>query len=331
MTKTPPASGFELTWCEFESKTLLQSLVENYHHLPQQGAADWLAAGYIQVNGTVATADCELVPGDHVSLYLPQHQEGVVDSHWQLLWKNNELMAVHKPAGLPVSRTTRNLFNTLISLVRRATEYKDAHLLHRLDAETSGVILLANYAHADRRWKKKLDRLIRRKVYHALVWGNPEWDETDCQCYLAEKQHSAIRAQMHVTEEQDADAVKTPKLAHTGFRVVQRFNGYALLECTLFSGRKHQIRAQLAHLGHAIIGDKIYSHNGQYYLKRLQQDLSAEDYAALGAEHHLLHAYRLELDCGYEQAVITDEFYPAEFQRYLAAPDHQGDGVSRRQ
>lgn len=85
----------------------------------------------------------------------------------------------------------------------------------------------------------------------------------------------------------------------------------------MLTGRKHQLRAQLAHLGHAIIGDKIYSQQGRFYLKRLEQDLTAEDYRTLGAEHHLLHAYQLQLDTGREQVTLTDDDYPQAWARYL--------------
>lgn len=318
MNKTQPHKGFELTWCEYGNVLLSESVLKAYHHWTPEQVQSSFALGAVRVNDVVQHRDAELQPADQVSLYLPDHQEDTVDTGWKLLWKTNELMAVHKPAGLPVSRTTRNLFNTLISLVRRATEYKDAHLLHRLDAETSGVILLANHEHADKRWKKKLDRLIEKKVYHALVRGNPAWDSTVCECYLAEKTDSVIRTRMHVTGEHDNKAIKAPKLARTAFRILRRFNDYALVECELFSGRKHQIRAQLAHLGHAIIGDKIYSHDGRFYLKRLQQDLDEQDWAALGAPHHLLHAFQLEVDCGYEQATITDTAYPPAWTVYMA-------------
>lgn len=317
MTKTAVPAGFELHWCQFETASLSDAVVANYHHWSAEQLADALAHGQVKVNGEVVSAERQLMPADKVSLLLPQHQEGETDCQWKLLWKNPELMAVHKPARLPVSRTTRNLFHTLISLVRRATEYKDAHLLHRLDAETSGLILLANYSHADKKWKKRLDRLLERKIYHALVWGNPDWDEQEFSCYLAEKTDSRIRTQMHVVAADESGCVKSPKLATTRFRVLQRSAGFSLLECELFTGRKHQIRAQLAYLGHAIIGDKIYSLDGQYYLKRLGQDLTAEDYAQLGAEHHLLHAYQLQLNTGQEQLTVTDEFYPPAWLDYL--------------
>jgi len=313
----PQPAGFSLQWTEWTATTLLDSVKANYYHWNDDEISSALQTELVQINGLPVNQDCALVPADNVSLWLAEHTEGPADTDWKLLWQTPELMAVHKPAQLPVSRTTRNLFNTLISLVRRATEYKNAHLLHRLDAETSGLILLANYDHADRKWKKRLDRLIQAKRYHALVWGNPDWQKKTFSCYLAEKQNSAVRTQMHVVEADDPGCVKTPKLSTTVFTVLKQFDGYALVECELHTGRKHQLRAQLAHLNHAIIGDKIYSHNGAFYLKRLQQDLSAEDYQPLGSEHHLLHAWQLQLDTGKEQLTLTDNDYPDAWYIYL--------------
>lgn len=319
MTKTAPDKGFELCWTEYQAIGLHASVLQAYHHWSATELLAAQALGAVRVNDVVQAADMMLQPGDRVCVYLPEHQEDAVDTGWHILWQRDDVMAVHKPAGLPVSRTTRNLFNTLISLVRRDTEYKDAHLLHRLDAETSGIVLLAKNGWADKRWKKHLDRLLQCKVYHALVWGRPDWDEHLCETWLAEQQNSLIRSRMVVTTEQDDNAVHTPKWSRTQFRVLKRFGTYSLLECELFTGRKHQIRAQLAHLGYPIIGDKIYSHEGAFYLKRLQQDLTTADLAVLGAPHQLLHAYFVQLQLGKDEQAVTDAEYPPTWQPYLIA------------
>jgi 23S rRNA pseudouridine1911/1915/1917 synthase len=70
---------------------------------------------------------------------------------------------------------------------------------------------------------------------------------------------------------------------------------YSLIECELFTGRKHQIRAQLAYLGHPIVGDKIYSNGGEFYLKRLDKTLCEADHERLLTPHHLLHAYEIHV------------------------------------
>ncbi|WP_286240475.1 RluA family pseudouridine synthase [Neptuniibacter halophilus] len=268
--------------------------------------------GRIRVEGKVAVADQPLCSGSRVDVELPGHYEQETDTRWRLLWENDALMVVFKPALLPVSRTTRNLYNTLISLVRRETEYCEAQLLHRLDTETAGLLLLAKDKAADKRYKPQLSQLIRRKLYRAWVSGEPQWEQQLLEVELSEKVGSAIRSQVYVVDPLQPEAYPKPKLSKTGFRVLRRESGKSLLECELFSGRKHQIRASLAHLGYPVIGDKIYSHGGRYYLQRLQQPLQEEDFARLGAGHQLLLAWGLELnlpqgsvcihcppDCGY--------------------------------
>ena len=205
---------------------------------------------------------------------------------------------------LPVSRTTRNLYQTLISLVRRETPFVNAQLLHRLDTETAGVILLAKDSAADKKWKKQLEQLIVRKVYHAWVTGLPEWNQFTVECELSEKQGSEIRSQMYVVDPQERECYLKPKVSKTAFRVLQRQTDRALIECELFTGKKHQIRVQLAHLGHPIIGDKIYSHDGRFYVKRLAQPLTDDDFAILGAPHHLLESKVVELNTEFNTELL---------------------------
>ncbi|ASP40859.1 RNA pseudouridine synthase [Bacterioplanes sanyensis] len=218
-------------------------------------------------------------------------------------------MVVNKPAGLPVSRTTRNLYHTLISLVRRQSPYYDAHLMHRLDAETSGLLLLAKNSHVDKKWKKKAQRLLAEKEYHAWVFGQPQWDYLDLQCAISERHSSVIRTQMYVCEA-DSDDNKKPQFSRTEFTLIKTQGNVSLIHCRLHSGRKHQIRCHLAHLGHPIVGDKIYAFDGEYYLKRLQQPLTAQDYQVLGAKCQQLQAVRLGLEL-YGQTI--DIRLPAEF------------------
>jgi len=261
--------------------------------------------GYVTIDGHRAGQESPIVVGSEVELCLPDHYEEPVATNWQVLWENDELLAVYKPHLLPVSRTTRNLYNTLISLVRRETPFYDARLLHRLDAETAGVILLAKNRAADKKWKPRLDQLIVRKVYHAWVAGIPGWQEKLFECYLSERSGSVIRSQMYVVDSDEPGAFLKPRYSKTAFRVLCSESGRALVECELFTGRKHQIRAQLASLGHPLIGDKLYGHDGYFYLKRIEQGLSCTDFNVLGAEHHLLEAVQCMINLEGEEVAIS--------------------------
>lgn len=317
--KTDVHKGYWLRWQQALTQTLLDAALAQKYDWQRADLEQAIMHRFVRINNQVCTDIDQIAQaGDHISLWLAEHQEGVVDEHWSLLWRNHELLVVHKPAGLPVSRTTRNLFGTLISLVRRLGPYPDAHLLHRLDAETSGAMVLAQHSLADRKWKKKLEKLLVGKTYHALVYGAPSWEDLRAEHYLAERRNSAIRSQMHVVDVNDSDCVKTPKLAITEFRVLQRMGNVTLVECTLLTGRKHQIRAQLAYLGFPIVGDKTYAFSGQFYLSRLERDLILSEQQQLGAAHQLLHAYKLVLNTGKEEVVVIDDQYPNAWQAYLA-------------
>lgn len=264
--------------------------------------------GCLQLDGRRVKLEQSLAKAALLSVSLPGHVEEEVNDRWVLLWQNSELMALFKPHCLPVSRTTRNLYRTLISLVRRQTSYHDARLLHRLDAETAGVILLAKDAAADRRWKPRLKELMCKKIYHAWVEGVPSWQSKLFECALSERKGSAIRSQVYVvdmTSSLAADQYLKPRPSKTLFRVLRSESNRTLLACQLLTGRKHQIRAQLSYLGHPIVGDKIYAHQGAFYLKRIEQGLNEVDFTALGSAHHLLQSAALTLDFEGDQVEIV--------------------------
>ncbi|MFW1677969.1 RluA family pseudouridine synthase [Pontibacter sp. JAM-7] len=266
----------------------------------------WLDQQQLFLNNIVLSANTTLHPGQTLSLHLPDHHEAPVQTDWHIIWQNHELMVVYKPPLLPVSRTTRNLYHTLISLVRRETEWHQAQLLHRLDTETDGLILLAKNRTADRKWKPKLNELLLHKRYHARVYGRPAWQHQQCVTTLAERPDNPIRCQMFVGSDQS-----TGKLCQSYFTCLAQQQYHALIECTLVTGRRHQIRAQLAHLGHPIVADKIYAHQGRYFLKRLADPLTEQDYSKLGGDHHQLTAVAMTLRPDPEQAPVD-----------LTLPDH---------
>jgi len=282
--------------------------------IPYLNETQWrglLDQGLIKVDDVVVTMDCVLQLGQVVDYTVPDYQEDEVDTRWTLIWQNEHIAAVHKPANLPVSRTTRNVYNTLIQLLRRQSPWPDAHLLHRLDLETSGILLIGQDNEQAKYYQPKLAQLMLRKKYRAIIHGEPTWQTLQHTSYLNTQKDSAIRCQMHSVDEGQG------KFSETHFNVLASAHGFSLVECELLTGRKHQIRAHLSQLGHPIVGDKIYSNRGDFYLKRLDDALTQADYDTLLTDHHLLHAYEIQLkdmlsegnDTQAEPIVIRDEQY----------------------
>ena len=304
-----PSQDFELSFAvdPGASGSLVSFLKKRLVEAHALQLPDLLAAGSVRLDGGVLLSDVLLSGAEVITVRLSGHIEAPVNTDWQMLWQNHELMAVYKPHLLPVSRTTRNLYNTLISLVRRQTPYHDARLLHRLDTETAGVILLAKDRAADRKWKPRLEQLITRKIYHAWVNGIPKWIDKEFRCKLSEKAGSEIRSRVFVVDDDGSDQYLKPRDSMTAFRVLQSQQGRTLVECELYTGRKHQIRSQLAYLGFPVIGDKIYSRNGYYYLKRIKQGLDSADFQQLGGEYHLLEAVECVLNIDGSEVRISAE------------------------
>jgi len=293
----------------------------------EQGDNSDAINGDIMADGIIVRDNILLSLGQVITYTINNYQEAEVDKSWSLVWANDEIAAIHKPANLPVNRTTRNVYNTLIQLLRRESPWPDAHLLHRLDLETSGLILIAQNNAVARKYQSKLEHLIKRKIYRAVVIGNPDWEVKDFTCDLGTlEEHqggTAIRSQMHVVPPGEG------KESRTLFKIlasnVKDGVNYSLIECELFTGRKHQIRAQLAYLGHPIVGDKIYSNGGEFYLKRLDKTLTEDDHKKLITPHHLLHAYDIHLfnlwkleprQTETQDIILRDDDFPESWQNF---------------
>ena len=165
-----------------------------------------------------------------------------------ILWSDDSLLAVNKPSGM---LTLPDGYDRTLPHLRSILEptFGRLWIVHRLDRETSGIIVLGRSADAHRHLNTQFQEHRASKLYHALVAGQPTWER-----YTASDPLRQDGDRRHRTV---VDPI-TGKPAITGFRVLRRLEGYSLLEAAPLTGRTHQIRTHLKHIGHPILGDPLY-------------------------------------------------------------------------
>lgn len=289
-------------------QTLLNIVLPMVPYLALEKWEALIHEGHIKVNDRVVSRDVVVMEGDRVRYVVPDHHEDEVNTQWRWLWNDADIAVIAKPENLPVNRTTRNVYNTLIQLLRRESPWPEAHLLHRLDAETSGLLIIGRNNAVAKQRQANLNDWLHIKEYLAVVKGMPSWRRMDFSGGLNQRDGSKIRSKMFV--------LNSGKHSETEFEVLSVGAGASLVLCRLKSGRKHQIRAHLSHLGLPIIGDKMYSFDGKYYLKRARvHELDDSDYAQLESDHHLLHCWRLGWRWQDEDHVLMDTQIPENMRR----------------
>lgn len=235
----------------------------------------------------------ELAPGDEVVVTLPEtDRAGSLTDHdpapqIPVLHRDAEVLAVSKPAGLLVHGTTSSQGPTLLGLLKEAYP-GDLHLVHRLDRETSGVVVLGRSAAAGRFLSEAFAGGQVSKRYLAVVFGEVGKEEGVIDLPLGPAPESAVHIKQGVNRRAGREAV-------TAYRVARRLAGFTLLEVSPRTGRRHQIRAHLQAAGHPVVGDKLYGPRESHHIRFRIHGFDRRMREDLVAERHLLHAWRMEI------------------------------------
>jgi len=239
-------------------------------------------------------------PDQHVLLWRPAWDESPDDVSLPVLYEDQHLLAIDKPANLPVHPTARYHRNTVIKVLQAARpDCEFLSLGHRLDRETSGVMLVSKTRACDRALKKRLEhREDVDKSYVALTWGVPAGRPPPatfrCERSLELDAGNPLGVKMRTSDAPGALHAST--VIHV--RELRRGAGgrpYALVACTLETGRQHQIRVHLASLGAPVVGDKLYGPDERAFARGADGELTDADRAMLELPRHALHAARIAL------------------------------------
>lgn len=242
----------------------------------------------------------------HILLWRPPWDDVSPALTLTILYEDDHLLAVDKPAGVPVHPTARYHASTVVMLLERDRPNERLRLSHRIDRETSGVLLLAKTPAADRRVKQDFEaRDGVTKRYLAITWGHPAEDHFRVDLPLELDLENRFKVKMRVARP------GTGLSAGTIFEVLGRRRHpetgrpYALVSCTLLSGRQHQIRLHLAALGLPLVGDKLYGPDDELFARGADGLLTDEDRAILELPRHALHAAELGIAHPITRAELT--------------------------
>ena len=252
-----------------------------------------------------------VVPGGEVTIFFPTIVEPEVPALPRTIHEDEAILVAEKPAGLLVHPTHSCLKNNLVHLLRAEHPGVALSLAHRLDRDTSGLIVLTKTVDAARSLARQFERREIEKTYLAAVVGRMERTSGTIDAPLG------VARRLQVIFKRSTDGVRAQH-AETVFRVLGRSATASLVLLTPKTGRRHQLRAHLAAIGHPIAGDRLYGLSDRDYLKHLRGRLHGDAQRALGAERQLLHAHGLKLRHPSTGRLMTiTSPMPADMAHYL--------------
>ena len=215
---------------------------------------EWIRTGALTVDGRVLKPKAKLAGGEVLLIkaelvsedtFLPEAM------HLDIVYEDDDIIVINKPAGLVVHPAAGNwtgtLLNGLLHYCPELEQIPRAGIVHRLDKDTSGLMVVAKTLGAQLSLSEQLQSRTVSRTYWAVVRGEPD-------------KRGAVEADIgrHPTQRTRMAVVKSGKFARTHYRVLRRFTGFSLMELKLETGRTHQIRVHMTHIGFPLVGDPVY-------------------------------------------------------------------------
>jgi len=228
--------------------------------LTRSAAQRLLEEGCVQRNGKPGRKNDKLNIGDEIRVQIPEPKETDIvakDIPLEIVYEDTDVLVINKPKGLVVHPAAGHQEDTLVNglLYARADSLSGINgqlrpgIVHRIDKDTSGLLAVAKNDLAHVVLASQLKDHTMARTYECIVCGNLKEDSGTVDAPIG--RHPSDRKKMCVTERNSKEAV-------THWEVIARYKGYTHVRCRLKTGRTHQIRVHMAHIGHPILGDLVY-------------------------------------------------------------------------
>ncbi|MEG2377206.1 MAG: RluA family pseudouridine synthase [Clostridia bacterium] len=284
-----------------EKTTLLPFLIKSLPDQSRNNVKSLLTYRQVLISGKQATRhDAPLAAGTRVEISWSKPR-GTREDELEVIYEDEYVIAVNKPSGLLSIASDREKEKTAYHMLTTYIKTRNPHarifVVHRLDKETSGVLLVAKTEEVKRALQDKWNELVTQREYIALVEGAPEND------------FGTVKSKLRETTTHLMYSCETGgELAITNYEVLRRGNGYSMLKIDIKTGKKNQIRVHMQDMGHPIAGDKKYGARSNP-IKRLA-----------------LHASVIELKYPFTGETLTlSAKIPRSFQKLSIANDNKKD------
>lgn len=256
-----------------ENIILIEYLRKTLTKLSKNNIKSLLSKEMVLVNGNVQTKyNYELKKNDKITIRETKIKSKKLKHDINILYEDEDLIVINKPAGLLTIATNKEKEYTLYHFVMNYVKEKDKHnkifIIHRLDKETSGIVIFAKNQKTKNLFQKDWEKNVITRGYLAVVEGSLKEKEGTIKSYLTENSEYMVYS---------TNNKKEGKLAVTKYKVIKENKKYSLLDLNILTGRKNQIRVHLKEHGNVIVGDKKYGSNNN------------------SINRMALHAYKIEL------------------------------------
>ena len=249
-----------ILYADRDGERLDAFLARSVENLSRSGAQKLIEDGFVQRSGKAAKKNDKLTAGEEISLTVPEPKETDIipkEMPLSIVYEDEDVLVIDKPKGLVVHPAPGHQDDTLVNGLLFALGDRLSGIngelrpgiVHRIDKDTSGLLAVAKNDYAHTVLASQLKDHTMARSYEAIVCGNLKEDSGTVDAPIG--RHGTDRKKMCVTQRNSRNAV-------THWEVVARYRGYTHVRCRLETGRTHQIRVHMAHIGHPILGDSVY-------------------------------------------------------------------------